>query len=294
MSLGGPFPVPAIAECIQDAKEYDGLAQRVMKRARLDVEVASNHVQNSRLEALASVAEKFPFLQSHLEDIIKGLKKKIALDTSIQDLCHAIVKIAAYLADVAQLLFLVQEYRKMEFYAEGAVGLVKRHFTEKRTIQLMQKENKEMIKTLHQKWKGSAADDPSDNNTQLDDCEATGDNLATTYGQLQHAIEKGLKLDMDATQHVLAWEIQAVEEVNGYMAKHNLSLYPLVEDMFIKAVDERDDRIWIHDLKEDLNNIACRSIRVEKVMEMVSTLQKACGDGQQEESQVCSPAESQD
>ncbi len=231
---------------------------------------------------------------------MEGLKKKTALDTAIQDFCHAIVKIAAYLADVAKLLCVVQNFRKEEFYADRAVGLVETHFTKKRTIQLMEGENNKMIKTLHKKIQGSAANDPSgsaandpsDDKTQLGDCDAIPDKLATIYDELQNTIEEGQKLDMQATRHVLTWAIQAVEEVNAYRAKHGLSLYLLVEDMFIKAMDERYARGWIDDLKQDLQNIAGSGIRVDTVMDMVSTLQKACGDGQLEESQPYSPAES--
>lgn len=287
MASGGSSKIPSIQDCIDKAKAYNDSAQRVLKKAKLEVEDEGDLVQNSRLVELARVAENQTFLKFDLVNIVKALEKKIVLGTSTEDLCVAIVKVAAYLADVAELLFVLQESRKKEFYAEEAVNLVKIHFTQERTIEQMQKKNEQLIESLHRKSEGSAVDDPSEEQTQLGDCEATGDNLATIYGELQSAIEEGLRQDMDASGHVLLCGIKAVQEVNGYRENHHLNLYPLFENMFIKAMDERYDRSWMHDLRRDLNNIVGRSIRVETVMGMVHTLKNACGDGVQDESQTC-------
>lgn len=299
-----------IRRSIEDARGYVDDAPRVLKRAKREVQLAMNELETWRLEALARVAKKFIFLQSPLEDIMDGLKNESALDTAIQDLCGAIVKIAANLAYVAELLDVVQDIRQEQFYAKGAVDLVKEHFTETRTIELMRTENTKMIETLPKKSQGSAANDASDDKTQqsqgsaadngsddktqLGDCDATGDKLAKTYHKLQNTIEKGQQLDTEATQHVLDWGILAVEEANEYSAKHGLSLHLLVEYMFIKAVDERYTRGWIDDLKQDLQKIAAGSMRVHEVMEMVSTLEKACKGGPQEYTQFFDQEEPKD
>lgn len=281
MLSGGSPKIPSIRDCIHNATEYNGHVQDVLKRAKREVTVAKGDVQNSRMEELARVAEKQTFLKIDLEKITKALEKKIDPGTSTQDLCAAIIKVAAYLQDLAKLLFVLQESRKNDFYAEKAVDLVKGHFTQKRTIEQMQEMNEKMIEILHRKSEGSAADDVSGEKTQLDDCAATGDKLATTDSELQDAIDHGVKQDIDATRHVFAWMIQAVQEVNRYMEEHHLSLYPLFENMFIKAMDERDKRGWIDDLRRDLHEIVNMSIRVETVMEKVYTLEDACGDGGQ-------------
>lgn len=274
-----------IRDCIDHVKEYNGHVQGVLKKARQALQVASDDVQNSRLKELARVTEEQTFLKFDFKNITKALHNKVDLGTSTQDLCAAIVKVAAYLEDLAKLLFVLQESRKKDFYAEKAVDLVKSHFTEERTIEQMEEMNKEMIKVLREKSKGSATDDLSEEKTQLGNSAATGDNLATIDDELQDAMDQGLELDIEASDHVLTWGVQAANEIDVCMTKHTISLHPLFKTMFLQGMDNRDARGWMHDLRTDLNNIVDMNTRVETVMEKASTLENACGvEGQASQS----------
>ena len=262
-----------IEDCIADVTEYKGNVLWVAKRAKLALQVASNDLAKSRLTELASVTHQQTFLKVDFKNITEALHNKIDLGTSTEDLCAAIVKVTAYLEKVAKLLFLLQECRQTEFHAEEAVELVKGHLTEKRTIKEMEAMNEKMITGLQ----GSAADDRSEEETQLGDSAATGDNLATTDDELQKAMDQGLKLDIDAARHVFAWAVEAVHIIDVCMQKHTISLRPLFETMFLQGMDNRDDRGWMHDLRENLNNIVDMNTRVQTVMDKASTMKKACG-----------------
>lgn len=274
-----------IGDCIDDAGEYKGYVKGVLKKAKQALQVASDDVQNSRFEELARVAEKQSVLKFDFVIIKKALQEKIDLGTSTEDLCAAIVKVTAYLEDLAKLLFVLQESRKKDFYAEKAVDFVKSHFTEERTVEQMEEKNKEMINVLREKSKGSATDDLSEEKTQLGNSTATGDNLATIDDELQYAMDQGLKLDIEASDHVLTWGVEAANEIDVCMTKHTISLRPLFKTMFFQGMDNRDDRGWMDDLRTDLNNIVDMNTRVETVMDKAFTLENACGvEGEASES----------
>lgn len=282
MLSGRSYQKRPIQDCIHHATQYRSDLKNVLKKAKLELTVASDNVESSRFKELTRVAEIQTVLKFDFTNIMTALTEKIDKGTSTHDFCVAIVKVAAYLEPLAKLLFILQESRKQVFYAEKAIDLVKEHLTKERTIEEMEKKNNEMIKNLGEASEGSAADDHPDEKTQFGNSALTDDKLDAVDSELQDAIDQGLKQDIDATLHVLAWGVEAVQEVNGYMENHHLSLYPLVKTMFFKGMDDRDDRGWIHDLRGDLNNIVGMSIRVETVMQKVYTLENACGDDGQE------------